>query len=507
MDDSKLTPQIEAKLLELEVLSSLIDLLNSFPNITFLGNEILQKAVSTLNGSCGILFATILKSPILDPVSTLLIEPDRIKQEMFTKNHPVFLSCLKNGETTYFNNYSDKKFEKVFPGKKHFIIAPIQSKNDFFGFIVIGDKESRKGIIEFSEFDKSALTAFANQAAVALRSANLYKQIADIKNYNESILSSIPSAVISFDKFGEISGVNLAAIKLFGKSENKMLGMHYQLLFQKDKHILHLIEKTVTTQLPVLEKNSECSTISTDTVVDFSVSPLKNNVDEISGIVVTVQDLSNENRIKNMFKRYVSDNVVDQLLGDHTKLKLGGEKKEITVLFSDLRGFTSMSEKMEPEEVVSTLNDYFSEMIGIIFENGGTLDKIIGDELMAVFGTPISAPDDVVRAVRTATKMRERLKQFNQTRVKKGLGELKMGIGINSGIAISGNIGSPERMDFTVIGDTVNLGSRLCSNAKSDEIIISFPVFEKVKNVFDCEVLGPIQVKGKEKMVPIFGVR
>ena len=506
METEKLSPEIEAKLLELEVLSELMESLNSYPNLTFLSNEILQKAVSTLNGSCGIFFASIHKSTILAPVSTFMIDTDVLKREMLTKNHRAFQMCLQNNKTSVINDFSDSKFAKIFPQKKHFILAPVSNKNELFGFLLIADKETRKGITGFSESDKFTLTAFANQAAVALRSANLFKQISDEKKYNESILGSIQTAVISFDDFGEVTEANKSACNLLGKKQSDLIGRHFQLIFSKDDHIISLIEKVASKKIPEMHSNIMCLSISPDTTVDLSVSPLINNVNETTGVVVTLQDISKEAKIKNTFKRYVSDHVVEQLLNDDTKLKLGGERKDITVLFSDLRGFTSMSEKMTPEEVVTTLNEYFTEMIGIIFRNGGTLDKIVGDELMAVFGTPISAPDDTIRAVKAAIEMRDKLKEFNSGRDKKGFTELKMGIGINSGIAVSGNIGSPERMDFTVIGDTVNLGARLCSHAKHDEIIISSSVYGKIKTQFAIESLEPIQVKGKEKLVDVWNV-
>jgi adenylate cyclase len=185
---------------------------------------------------------------------------------------------------------------------------------------------------------------------------------------------------------------------------------------------------------------------------------------------------------------------------------LGGEEREVTVLFSDIRGFTSMSEKMTPVDVVSTLNDYFSEMIDIIFEYDGTLDKIVGDELMVVFGAPITRIDDSERAVKTALQMVKTLNAFNKRRVVENKSPINAGIGINKGKVISGNIGSKDQMDYTVIGDTVNLGARLCSYAGSKEIIISKSVAKDTDGLFNTTSLKPIMVKGKSKPITIFRV-
>ena len=208
--------------------------------------------------------------------------------------------------------------------------------------------------------------------------------------------------------------------------------------------------------------------------------------------------------MKNTFKRYVSKQVVDELLDNEAKLNLGGEERQVTILFTDIRGFTAMSEKMEPKIVVSTLNEYFSEMIDIVFKYNGTLDKIIGDELMIVYGAPLSSEDDTMRAVKTAIEMQLCVKEMNKKRRKKNEAEIFVGAGINRGNVVSGNIGSREMMDYTVIGDTVNLGSRLCSAATPGEILVSESVYKRLKNDFPFKELDPIRVKGKTKKVNVY---
>jgi adenylate cyclase len=166
-------------------------------------------------------------------------------------------------------------------------------------------------------------------------------------------------------------------------------------------------------------------------------------------------------RIRTVFGRYVPPAVVERLIAEGENIKLGGEKQEVTVLFSDIRGFTAYSEGKPPEKVVSRLNEYFTAMTAVVFRHGGTLDKFLGDGLMAVFGVPIPYPDHARRAVVTAIEMLERLEELNQDWKSRGEETMEIGIGINSGEVVVGNIGSPERMDYTVIGEEVNLASRL----------------------------------------------
>ena len=193
-------------------------------------------------------------------------------------------------------------------------------------------------------------------------------------------------------------------------------------------------------------------------------------------------------------------------MAEGATLELGGESKHITILFSAIRGFTSLSEKMTPHDVVTTLNEYFSAMMDIIFKYNGTLDKIVGDELMVVYGAPLEKEDDSDRAIKTSIEMMQRLKKLNKDRKAQNLKEIDIGIGVNTGEVVSGNIGSETQMDYTVIGDTVNLGARLCSAAKPYEIIISEGTARESKEKFNFEKLEPIMVKGKEKPINIFKV-
>ncbi len=248
-------------------------------------------------------------------------------------------------------------------------------------------------------------------------------------------------------------------------------------------------------------------TVSKETVINMSVAPRLNPEGKTQGLVIALEDITDVSKVKNTFKRYVSKQVVDELLDDDAKLNLGGEQREVTILFTDIRGFTSMSEKMKPERVVSTLNEYFSQMIDIVFKYNGTLDKIIGDELMIVYGAPIAAEDDTERAVITAVEMQDQIKTLNQERKKRKEPPITFGVGINRGPVVSGNIGSRDMMDYTVIGDAVNLGARLCSAAGPGEILVSGSVWDATKRKFSYNSLDPINVKGKKDKISVYQIK
>lgn len=211
-------------------------------------------------------------------------------------------------------------------------------------------------------------------------------------------------------------------------------------------------------------------------------------------------------RVRNAFSRYVTVQVVDEILKKHEDLKLEGERKELTVLFSDIRSFTTFSESTKAEEVFSHLNEYLSVMTDVVFKYGGTLDKYVGDEIMVVFGAPISTPNDVENACLTALEMMSELKRLQEKWKKENKRVFDIGIGINTGEMIVGNVGSEKRMDYTVIGDAVNLGARLegVNKEYGTNIIISEFTKQKVEDRFKTRFLGEIKVKGKEKAVKIY---
>jgi adenylate cyclase len=212
-------------------------------------------------------------------------------------------------------------------------------------------------------------------------------------------------------------------------------------------------------------------------------------------------------KMKKLFGQYVSKDVYDRLVANPALAHLGGERRDMTVLFSDIRGFTTVSESRQPEEIVAMLNEYFSLMVDIVFRHHGTIDKFVGDMVMALFGAPLDDPRHANHAVDAALLMIEALAALNARWKREGkFAELDIGIGINTGPMIAGNIGSEAIMSYTVIGDAVNLGSRLESLNKEygTRIIISNATRERLTGSYTFRPLGDVKVKGKTEPVMIF---
>ncbi|MFH0886820.1 MAG: adenylate/guanylate cyclase domain-containing protein [bacterium] len=213
-------------------------------------------------------------------------------------------------------------------------------------------------------------------------------------------------------------------------------------------------------------------------------------------------------KIRKLFSKYVSKSVVEEIMKDPNKVKLGGHREKMTILFSDIRNFTTLSEKLNPEEVVAMLNEYFTVMNDIIFKYEGTLDKYIGDAIMASFGVPVPHHDDALRAVKTAFEMQQALASLRQRWTFEGSQNFDIGVGINTGEAVAGNIGSEQRLEYTVIGDAVNLASRLESLNKEykTHILISEFTYEEVRDKIEAKFVADVKVKGKTKAVGVYQV-
>lgn len=219
------------------------------------------------------------------------------------------------------------------------------------------------------------------------------------------------------------------------------------------------------------------------------------------------QGLKERDKVKSLFSKFHGSSVAEDLIKND--IKVGGQNREVTVFFSDIRGFTSFSEKRTPEEVVSMLNEYFEVMVGIINRYGGVVDKFIGDAIMAVWGAPKESPDDTLNAVLACIEMRRSLVELNDRRISRGQDPLTIGIGLHTGRAISGTIGSHERMEYTVIGDAVNMTSRIESSTKAfgTDFLISQAVMDRVQDRILVELAGKATVKGKAEPLNLYYVR
>ncbi len=358
----------------------------------------------------------------------------------------------------------------------------------------------------FTAKDETRLRAFAAQIAITLENATLFEEVLTISNYNENILVSSSNGIITLDPEGQIATANTAALAILKLSDAQCLGQPATAIFDGDNHwVLDAIERVNSTGQRDVSVDALLSwTDRGDASVNLTVSPLRNQEDETLGSLLLLEDITNETRVKATMARYMSKEVADQLLADEAQLE--GKDQRVTILFSDIRKFTTLSEALGATETVSMLNEYFEDMVEVIFRHNGILDKYIGDAIMALFGAPFVSESDADNAISVANEMISTLYQLNSRRRERGRIMLDIGIGIGTGDVVLGNIGSPKRLEYTAIGDSVNLAARLESATKQYgvPILVSEFTVNDLTQPVKLREIDLMRVKGKDKPVAVY---
>ena len=391
------------------------------------------------------------------------------------------------------------------------LCVPLMVKTDLIG-VIYTDNRIRTGI--FSEADRDLLIAFANQAAVAIENARLFsslkrtlEEVTELKNLMDDVFASIVSGVITADVQDQITLCNRAAASILGHASAEIVGRTLEEIvpeFATDiqPHLLSVRER----EQPIV--GLELSQILPERGhVDWhlNLSPLKDAGSKTQGVAIVLDDLTERKKLeaqRKLFERMVSPAVIQQL--DPNSLQLGGKRTDITVMFADVRGFTSFSESQEPEKLVSILNRYLAAMAEAVLSQEGTIDKFMGDAIMAWFNAPVPQPDHTLRAVKAALALRESVEALYKELPKEA--HLAFGAGIHYGDAVLGLIGTDRRLEYTAISDSVNTAKRLQENSAKNQIIISREAYTRVKDKIEVKPISPVAAKGKTAPLDVFEV-
>jgi len=407
--------------------------------------------------------------------------------------------------------YNDPRFNREVDDQTGFrtrnmLCLPISDKK---GTIIGLTQVLNKRDGGFNEHDIRRLTSLTAQASAAIENAKLFENVLTMRNYNESILRSLTNGVVSLDSDRHIQKINAAGKRILRLSEAELEGKNLgAVLGDENKWVIETLDRVRETGAPRQTMDHVLKLAETaEVAVNLSVAPLMDLEDNQTGYLFVIEDISEEKRMRGTMSRYVPARVVDQLL-ESGEDALGGVYQTATVLFSDIRSFTTISEKIGARATVVMLNEYFSDMVDLIDQHDGILDKYIGDAIMAVFGAPFTGEQDAENAVLTAWDMFDALDKLNLDRLSRGDAAIKIGLGLNTGKVVVGNIGSTRRMDYTVIGDAVNLAARLEGATKQygARFLISeftwacLPAFLQA----GFRMVDLIRVKGKLEPVSIY---
>ncbi len=396
------------------------------------------------------------------------------------------------------------------------VFVPLNYEGRLIGFLAIGRRLSGE---PYTSDDLDFLTAVAGQSALSFENARLFENLRhtlddtrEMKNLMDDIFASIATGVITTDLDHKITLFNRAAENILGVPLNVALGKS---LFEALPSF-HPTLDDVTTDVITLGETSQGREFASHTVdrgdlfLRLSATPLRDAYLATKGATIVFENLTETRRveaerevIRQTFGRVVAPRVRDRLLADAGNLQLHGTRKTVTMLFADLSGFTSFSEKTSPETVFRLLNSYLDIAAQVILENEGTLDKFMGDAVMALWNSPDPQHDHALRACRAATEIVQRSLEAHK-RFSNPDQQLIFRVGVTTGPAIVGNVGTSQLFNYTAIGDTVNLAQRLQSSAQRGQVYIQKSTYEIVKDHAEAEALPPLTVKGREQPVEVY---
>lgn len=385
------------------------------------------------------------------------------------------------------------------------LYVPLRAPDQVIGLLAVS---GRRGKASFSEQDLFLLSTLGDYAAIAIQNARLFEHVAESRALMDSVFSSIASGVLTLDTEGQISLINRAAQEVLQTPDAAAGTSLTDVCPTMERSLQPLIETAREQRQPIGPSEVEVSLPSGQSVtLRASVSPLGRETDPVEGVTIVFDDLTRQRKLESrfrLFQRYLSPSVIERLPDDPEELKLGGVRREIACLFADLRGFVEFGLQNSPETLMETLNRYLGIGAEAVLAQEGTLDKFVGDAIVAFFNAPLTQERYVLRAVRAAVRIREATTALHAHLEPEE--RLTYGMGVTVGEAIVGNVGTPQRLDYTAIGPNVNLASRLQSAAKPGQILITPEVYSRTRNHVIARPIALDHVVGPEGPVRAYEV-
>jgi len=503
----------EQERMQLQALAEISSVVNSSLDLTTVLNEVMDTIVKLTGAERGFL---MLKNDVTGELDFRIarnVDRETLQASSFEISRSIVNRVAQSGEPVVTTNaQEDPRFGKqesvVAFNLRSILCVPLKMKGELTG-VIYADNRVRTGL--FNERDRDILAAFSNQAAVAIVNARLFEsvkrsldEVTSLKNLLDNVFDSINSGVITTDVTDAVTLCNRAAESILNINAKNALGGQYDIVLPPFDGKLGRTLSDVKTSDKV-ESYEVSPTLPGRGQVDLSLSlsPLKDANRITQGVAIVLDDQTEKKRLRSkfeLFQRMVSPAVIERL--NPNRLKLGGDRQLVTCLFADIRGFTNFSERLDPVVLLDILNRYLGAAADAVLLHEGTLDKFLGDAVMAIFNAPEQQEDHTMRAVRAALNMRYDILALHE--VMEPQYRLAFGIAINVGEAVVGLVGTKMRLDYTAIGDTINTAKRIQENAKAGQVLLSESTYEQVKSWVVVNMLEPMKVKGRVQPVQVY---
>jgi adenylate cyclase len=497
-------------------LADVAALINSSLDLTQVLNEVMDTIIQLTGAERGYLMLRDDDTGEMQLRIARNVDRETLDSASFEVSRSIVNRVANSGDPVVTTNaqeddrFSDAK-SIVSYSLRSILCVPLQLKGEVTG-VIYTDNKIHAGL--FTEATRDLLGAFANQAAVAIENARLFARvtatleaISEMKNLQDNVFASIASGVITTDHLEQITLINRSAQQILELASEQPLGVNLrEILPALGTRFDQMVEQ-------VLSADQRLTGVEFDTNVrdrgvinlSMNITPLKDAYENTQGVAIVLDDMTEIKRREQQMagvRRYLPSEVIDGIRSPD-ELKLGGTRQIISILFADIRGFSTYSENQDPEKLVEVVNTYMTIASDAIQMHQGVIDKFMGDAVMALYNTPLRPQaDHALRAVRSAWSMLGDIRAYHET--VSGSDRLTFGIGVHTGDAVVGNVGSPERLDYTAMGDSVNLAKRLQEIAKPMQLILSDSTYELVKDRVTVNELEPIQVKGRTQFTKVY---
>ncbi len=505
----KLEPVIasqEAEVSRLRALAEVANVINSSLDLTTVLNEVMDTIIRLTGAERGFLMLKDEKGQLQFRIARG-VDRESLEKIDFHVSRTIVSQVANSGIPIVTTNaQADPRFSAqesvVGYNLRSIVCVPLKFKGSVTGVIYV-DNRIRTGL--FGERERDLLAAFSNQAAIAIENARQFQQVTELKNLLDNVFASIASGVITTDVQDLVTLCNHAAEMILGRAAVELLGQPLKDVLPVSEAALNQMVGRVKAEKRAVVGHELRPVLPERGAQNWSmnVAPLKDGGQGAQGLAIVMDDLTEKRRLEGkfeVFKRMVPPAVVERL--NPESLALGGIRRNLSIVFSDIQGFTSLSETLDPEILIKVLNRYVGTAAEAMLLHEATVDKFIGDAVMAFFNAPDDQSDHVLRAVRAALHMRDDIYALHEEMEPRF--RLSFRIAVHTGEAVVGLVGTKDRLDYTIIGDTVNTAKRLQENGIAGKVIISDTVYALVKDLVVVNMLEPLKVKGRLAPVTVY---